>query len=187
MGDRKKQANILRISRKIHRLAGIILFVFFFIVAITSLLLGWKKNSYGLILPDTQRGITTDLKKWLPADSLQIIALQALKNHVHENINLDVKRIDIRPDKGVAKFVFDQHYYGVQVDGATGQVLAITTRRSDLIENIHDGSILDAVFKTNSDVFKLLYTTIMGVALLLFTITGFWLWFGPKRMRKKTR
>lgn len=187
MGDRKKQANILRISRKIHRKAGIILFVFFFVVAITSLLLGWKKNSYGVILPDTQKGISTDLKNWMPIDSLQIIAFHALKNHTHKNINLDIKRIDIRPEKGVAKFVFDHHYHGVQVDGVTGQVLAITTRRSDLIENIHDGSILDVVFKTNSDFFKLLYTTIMGVSLLLFTITGFWLWYGPKRMRKKTR
>jgi hypothetical protein len=24
----------------------------------------------------------------------------------------------------------------------------------------------------------------MGLALLLFTITGFWLWYGPKRMKQ---
>jgi hypothetical protein len=24
----------------------------------------------------------------------------------------------------------------------------------------------------------------MGVSLLVFTITGFWLWYGPKRMRR---
>ncbi|NHX22353.1 PepSY domain-containing protein, partial [Escherichia coli] len=25
------------------------------------------------------------------------------------------------------------------------------------------------------------------IALLIFTITGFWLWYGPKRMRKTAR
>jgi hypothetical protein len=29
-----------------------------------------------------------------------------------------------------------------------------------------------------------IYSTIMGVALLIFTITGFWLWYGPKRMKQ---
>ena len=54
---------------------------------------------------------------------------------------------------------------------------------SDFIEKVHDGSILDLYFKTSGGQIKLIYTTIMGLALLVFTVTGFWLWYGPKRMR----
>lgn len=85
------------------------------------------------------------------------------------------------------KFVYIDGYYGIQLDGATGRLLHIERRRSDFIENIHDGSILDYYFETTSEQIKLVYTSIMGLSLLTFTITGFWLWYGPKRMRKKPR
>ncbi len=81
------------------------------------------------------------------------------------------------------RIVFIDGYRGKQLDGATGELLHIERRRSDFVENIHDGSILDLVFNTGGEYIKLLYTTIMGLALLLFTVTGFWLWIGPKRMR----
>jgi hypothetical protein len=94
-------------------------------------------------------------------------------------------RIDIRKDKGMVKFLFSDHFTGLQLDGATGNLLHIETRRSDYLEKVHDGSIIDFYLGT-SGVFKLIYTTLMGVALLVFTITGFWLWYGPIRM-KRTR
>jgi Trk-type K+ transport system membrane component len=187
MTDRKKQANLLRLFRKAHRKTGAFLFIFFFIVSITSLLLGWKKNSYGFILPETETGVSSDLKDWMSIDALQTIAFNTLENSIDKNIKLELNRIDIRPDKGVAKFNFENDYWEVQLDGATGKVLAVSKRNSDLIENIHDGSILDILFNTNSDILKLVYTTMMGTALLTFTITGFWLWYGPKRMRKENR
>ena len=67
----------------------------------------------------------------------------------------------------------------------TGELLHIENRRSDFIENIHEGSILDKYFDTSNEQIKLAYTSIMGLSLLTFTVTGFWLWYGPKRMRKK--
>ena len=39
---RKKQANTLRIFRKIHRYTGACLFAVFFFIAVSGLLLGWK-------------------------------------------------------------------------------------------------------------------------------------------------
>ncbi|MEJ2005854.1 MAG: hypothetical protein P8X57_13055 [Cyclobacteriaceae bacterium] len=57
-------------------------------------------------------------------------------------------------------------------------------RRSDFIENLHDGSIVDNIANIPGGYFKLFYTTLTGLALLTFTITGFWLWYGPKHMRK---
>jgi hypothetical protein len=96
----------------------------------------------------------------------------------------ELERIDARPQKGMVKFIFDDDYWEVQVDAMTGKILQIDQRRSDILENIHDGTILDVLFNTKGDVFKLSYTTIMGISLLLLVTSGFWLWIGPKRMRK---
>lgn len=188
MTDKKrhKQAKLLRIFREIHRTTGIGLFVFFFFIAVTGLLLGWKKHSGGIILPKTYQGTSSDLKDWMPIDSLHTIACKVLHDSVSPNLSLEIDRIDIRKEKGVVKFVFNDHFWGIQLDGVTGKVLNIDRRRSDFIEKIHDGSILDFYFGTTNGQIKLVYTSITGIALLTFTITGFWLWYGPKRMRKRT-
>jgi hypothetical protein len=182
---RQGQAKLLRIFRKIHRTTGAFLFVFFFFISVTGLLLGWKKHSAGLIQSKSYKGTSTDLKEWLPIDSLHKNACNILHDSVSADLSLELARIDIRKDKGIVKFVFIDHFWGIQLDGATGQLLYIGRRRSDFIENIHDGSILDYYFGTTGGQIKLVYTSIMGLALLTFTITGFWLWYGPKRMRKR--
>jgi uncharacterized iron-regulated membrane protein len=181
----KKQAGLLRIFRKIHRITGIVLFVFFFFVSVTGILLGWKNHSGGAILPKSCQGSSTDFRDWLPVDSLYSIACRVLHDSVSAELSTELERVDIRKDKGMVKFVFTDHYRGIQLDGATGQLLHIDRRLSDVIENIHDGSILDYFFGTGGEQIKLVYTSIMGLALLTFTITGFWLWYGPKRMKKK--
>lgn len=180
---RKKQAKLIRTFRKVHRIMGATLFIFFFIVAITALLLGWKKNSYGILLSNTQTGTSSDLTTWMPLDSLHQKASAYLLDFTSKEMLLEIERIDVRKNKGVVKFVFS-NYYGVQLDGATGNLLLIERRKSDFIEAIHDGSILDVYFETKGKPIKLVYTTIMSLSLLTFTITGFWLWLGPKRMRK---
>jgi len=183
--NRQKQAKLIRTFRKIHRITGAFLFVFVFFISLSGLLLGWKKHSGGLILPISYKGTSTDLKDWLPIDSLHKTACKFLHDSVSPNISLDLERIDIRKDKGMLKFVFVENFWGIQLDGATGKLLSIERRRSDFIEKLHDGSILDFYLNTSNGQIKLVYTTIMGLALLMFTITGFWLWYGPKRMRKK--
>ena len=180
---RKQQAKVLRQFRKVHRAMGALLFVFFLVISVSGILLGLKKNSGDLLLPKTQTGTSSDLAQWLPLHSLQQKAEAVLRDSVSPDLPLTLDRIDVRNEKGVVKFIFADHYYGIQLDGVTGAVLHIGKRRSDVIENIHDGSILDSYLGTRGYI-KLIYTQVMGVALLLFTITGFWLWYGPKRMRK---
>ena len=174
----------MRVFRKVHRTTVALLFVFFFFVSVSGLLLGWEKNSGGLIMARSYKGTSTDLKDWLPVDSLHKKAVKIFRDSISNTLSLDLDRIDIRQDKGMVKFIFIDGFWGIQLDGATGDLLHIERRRSDFIEKIHDGSVLDYYFNTNGEI-KLLYTTIMGVALLIFTITGFWLWYGPKRMRRK--
>lgn len=173
---RQRQAKILRGTRSIHRWSGITLFVFFFIIGITSVLLGWKKQS-DYLQPSTGRGSSTELSEWLPADRLLLLAQAALADSLGPDYSTEIDRIDYRPGKGSIKFLFDGHFQEVQLDGATGRLLGIGTRRSDWIESLHDGSIL-------GDTTKVVYSTIMGIATLVFTVSGFWLWYGPKRMRR---
>lgn len=184
---RKRQANILKFARKVHRTTGAVLFIFFFLVAVTGLLLGWKKHSSGIILPKSYAGKSTDPKNWLPVHVLQEKAFIFAREQISPDLPLDLDRIDIRPDKGMVKFVFIHGYWGLQIDCTTGELLHIERRRSDLIETIHDGSIMDYLIGTSDGQIKLAYTSVMGTALLTFTITGFWLWFGPKRFKAARR
>jgi len=181
--DARTHGNILRIARKVHRTVGICLFIFFAIIAITGLLLGWKKHTGGVILPKSYQGVSTNLADWLPVHVLHANAVKVVQEQIDPSLSLELERIDIRPDKGMVKFVFLDGFWGVQLDCTTGDLLHIERRRSDFIENIHDGSIMDHLFKTSSEQLKVVYTTIMGTALLTFTVTGFWLWYGPRRVR----
>ncbi|MBQ4913103.1 PepSY domain-containing protein [Maribacter sp. MMG018] len=184
---RKQQAKILRNFRKVHRLTGAWLFIFFMFISVTGLLLGWKKNSNGLILADTEKGTTSEIAEWLPLDDLRQNAQQIFEDSISTKLSSEIDRIDVRPDKGILKFKFKDNFYGIQLDGATGELLKIERRRSDIIEQIHDGSILDRYLGTSNAPIKLVYTTITGLALLIFTITGFWLWYGPKQMKKTSK
>jgi len=182
---RKRQAKILRTFRKVHRLTGSSLFVFFFCISVSGVILGWKSNSAGVILPESANGTTPQLEAWLPISTLHETACNYLLDSISNDLSLTLDRIDIRKEKGIVKFVFKEHFWEVQLDGASGALLSLEKRHSDFIENLHDGSVLDTLFNTTGQPLKLIYTSIMGTALFVFTITGFWLWFGPKRMKIK--
>lgn len=180
----RKLAWITRVFRQVHRKIAIVLFVFFFIISVTGLLLGWKKQT-GLLAP-TETGISPDASEWLSIDSLQALASQYLKDSVSADLSAEIDRIDIRMGKGIAKFLFADHYWGVQLDCTSGKLLSIEKRGSDLIEDIHDGTVLDHWLGTGENAMAG-YTLIMGTSLLMLTVTGFWLWYGPKRIRKAKR
>lgn len=186
MSTHKKQAKIIHFFRRTHRQIAIILFAFFMIVAITGLLLGWKKNSFGIILPKVNSGKSSDLKTWIPFDSLHTIAIKTLHDSISPDLAVDLERIDVRPQKGIVKFVFADDYWEVQLDGSTGSVLSVNRRNSDIIENIHDGTIIDVIFNTKNGEFKLIYVTILSITLLFLCVSGFWLWYGPKKLKQKS-
>lgn len=185
--ERKHYARSIRVARRIHRTMGIFLFALFLLIGSTGLLLGWKKNSGGYILPKSHSGVSTDMSQWLSIDELSQRAFAIAREQINPNLSLDLERIDIRPDKGMVKYVFLDGYWGLQLDCTSGELLHIERRRSDFIENIHDGSIFDHYLGTSDEPIKLAFTTIGGTALLMFSITGFWLWAGPKRLRAVRR
>jgi hypothetical protein len=92
----------------------------------------------------------------------------------------DVKRMDIRADRGLAKVTVTGDHE-VQVDLGTGKVLQTAYRRSDLIESIHDGSFL------LGDITKLGLFLPTGIALCLMWLTGLWMFWLPFSVRRKRR
>jgi uncharacterized membrane protein len=172
--------NTVKVIRKIRRITASFLSVALLIVAVSGILLGWKKNSNGYLHPVSYTGTTTDLSQWLPLDSLNAIAIRTLHETGRKGLSEDLDRIDIRPDKGMVKFVFAHHYHGIQLDGATGRVLSIENRRSDLVEDIHDMSFVDHILGIDGEIFKLIYTSFTGLSLLVFTVTGIWLRYRPR-------
>jgi len=174
----KKSAYVksLRRYRVFHRYFGITLAIFLFISAITGFLLGWKKD-VDVIQPPTQKGVSKDMKTWKPMHEIATLAENAFYEQYPEQAgNNKIGKMDARPSKGVVKVIFKKGYWEVQIDATSGEVKSIEKRYSDLIEQIHDGSII-------SDFFKLISMNLLGIGLTILVITGSWLWYGPKLIR----
>ena len=148
------------------------------ISAVTGILLSLKKE-VDLIQPPTQKGISKELSEWKSIDEIAIIARDAFQK-MHPEIDNTIHRLDVRPSKGIVKVIFKKGYWEIQVDGQSGQVKSIARRHSDWIEALHDGSIVNHIF-------KLISMNILGIGLIFMIITGLWLWYGPKRYRKLKR
>lgn len=178
----RRYTQYLKVFRDLHRSFGVLFFMFMIIISITGLFLGWKKDTGALMMPKTQQGVSRSLSDWMPLEHLQKQASQALYGQGVDSLVVQLDRIDVRPEKGVAKFRFEPGHWEVQLDGANAQVLSIGKRYADLIEKIHDGSWVEDTL--GIPYFKLGYMTITSLVLLFFSISGFWLWYGPKYLRR---
>ena len=175
-------AHTTRLYRKLHTWAAIPLFLFMFLIGATGLLLGWKKQVR--LLPKTDQGQSGLSSHWVSLDSIQSAAQRYARQN---NLSPEIDRIDVRPQKGVAKIVFTQHFTELQIDCTSGEILSINTRTSDIIEKIHDGSILDFWIGADGEQVKITYTTLASSGLMLLSFSGFWLWYNPIRLRKRKR
>jgi hypothetical protein len=171
----KQIADRTRSFRVYHRYMGLVLGILVLISSITGLLLGWKKD-IDLLQPPTQKGITTDMEKWLPLSGMAERAAAGLDSATSINDN-PIDRIEARLDKGIVKVIFLEGSWEVQLDATTGKVLSVARRHSDWIEKIHDGSII-------SDLFKLISMNVLGLGLMIIAVTGFFLWFFPKKIKR---
>ena len=165
----------LRKVRVWHRYLGLVLAFLLIISAVTGILLALKKE-VAIIQPTTQKGAVTDLTQWKALSELSLLGKESLYKNYPEQIGNPVDRMDVRPDKGMVKILFENDNWEVQLDGASGEVLSVDVRYSDWIESLHDGSIFGKIFKLTAMNF-------LGWGVILLATTGFWLWYGPKRLR----
>ena len=171
--------SLLRRFRTWHRAAGLALLLLLLVSSLTGMALAWKKN-VATLQPPTQKGTSPDLRTWIPVGETAAIAGQALQRHLAAGDPYPIERIEARPDKGIWKVIFDKGYWEVQVDGQTGRVLSVARRHSDWIEQLHDGSLF-------GEAVKLVSMNTLGLGLLLMLVTGFWLYYGPRRLRAARR
>lgn len=183
----RKRAIKIRKVRRLHRFAGIYFFVLLIIVAATGLLLAWKKDAPGVLSIPTQQGISASPENWLTVEILYDIASDFVRDHFNEIKYPQFERIELRPEKGVIKFILEEKYFEVQLDASTGKVLSTGIRTSDIIENIHDGTILDHLAGWDRNYGKLIISTLSGIVTLFFAVTGVWLWWQRRVIRKGLR
>jgi hypothetical protein len=121
-------------NRKLHRWGAVFVALPLVVVIVTGVLLQFKKQS-DWIQPPTQKGTAGELT--ISFDRILKITRSVPEAEV--TTWDDVDRLDVRPGKGIVK-VRCKNRREIQIDTATGVVLQVSVRRSDLIESIHDGS-----------------------------------------------
>lgn len=89
----------------------------------------------------------------------------------------DLERVDVKPGKGIVKFVAANNWEA-QIDTATGEVLQVAYRRSDIIEALHDGSFF-------ADWVKLYIFLPSGLILFVLWGTGIYLFALPHYARAR--
>lgn len=160
-----------RLARRWHRIGSIVIAIPFLVVILSGLLLQMKKE-FQWIQPPTQKG-----GQAVPELSFeQILTATAAVPEAAVASWDDIDRLDVRPDKGMLK-VQCNNGVEVQLDASSGALLQVATRRSDLIEGLHDGSFFH-------DSAKLWLFLPSGLVALLLWISGVYLWWLPHGMRR---
>jgi hypothetical protein len=174
--------SLLSTFRQWHRKIASVLFIFFFFISITGVLLGWKYLFTKTIFDNKEIKAESKLNKWMPIDSLETKAVIFLNEKTNNHFE-HAENIQLKPAKGYINFSFKNNY-NIQVDGATGNVIHIEQKNGGIIQDIHDGAIVGDWFGFKSANSKTIYSTIMGLALLFLTISGFYLWWKPKQLKQ---
>ena len=164
-----------RLLRKIHYWTSLPLFLTIFVIAATGTMLALKKDLDALQPPVQQGSKIGDLGR--PVGDL-VAAVATLPGR-GEVTWQDIDRIDIRPVDGVAKVILHDRTE-VQVDLASGKVLQVGYRTSDLLETIHDFSII-------SPWAKYLFSFGSGLAILAMAGTGLYMFVLPMLVRRRKR
>jgi len=168
--------NFKRLLRQIHYWLSLAVFLPAGIIFIAGIFLMLKKE-IDWIQPATSRGVITEQ---IPDITYQqMLEVSRLQSEANVSEWSDIDRIDIRPDKGIAK-VRAKSGWEIQIDTKTTKVLKVAYRRSDLIESIHDGSFF-------ADSMKLYVFLPTGILLVVMWGTGVYLFLLPRfRKRKKS-
>lgn len=163
-----------------HKWVGITLAVFLLLIAVTGFLLLIKKEATW-IQPPTQKGSAA------PADApLAFLSIEeawdrvAAVGHADFRSHEDIDRIDVRPDKRVYKFRSNHNHTEIQIDAVSGAVLSVATRRSDFLEQLHDGSWFGKPVHAY-------WMPLVAIGVAFLSLSGVWLWIRPILSRRARR
>jgi uncharacterized iron-regulated membrane protein len=161
-----------KLFRRVHYWGAAIAGIPLIIIIATGILLQLKKN-LTWVQPVEHRG--SEGGPALTFDQLLEIARSVPEAKVETW--QDIPRIEGRPQKGLIKLVSTNNHE-IQIDLATGKLLGAAHRRSDIIEQIHDGSFFH-------DKAKLWIFLPAGLILFGLWCTGLYLFLLPFLSRRK--
>jgi hypothetical protein len=166
--------NFRILNRRLHRWGAVAVALPFLLIIGSGITLQVKKQ-VAWVQPPEQRGTGV-----AGAISLERI-LEAARSEPRAGIASwdDIDRIDVRPGKNLIK-VIGHSRWELQLDAATGRVMQVAYRRSDLLESIHDGSFFH-------DAAKLWVFLPVGLIVFGLWITGIYLYLLPYRARAARR
>ena len=150
-------------TRKVHYWGAFVVFLPVFIIISTGILLQLKKDIDWIQPPTANGEFEND-----PTISFDDILATAIKVK-GPNIQSwdDVDRLDVRLGKGIVK-VRSNNRWELQIDSHSGELLQVAYRRSDLIEQLHDGSWFH-------DKIKLWIFLPTGIILFILWCTGLYM------------
>jgi len=164
--------NLKRTFRQIHYWLSLAVFLPASIMFVAGVILMLKKD-IAWIQPPTATGVISNQVPDIGFEHMLDAAQRQAQAGVADWSDID--RIDVRAGKGIAK-IRAKSGWEIQIDTQTGQVLNVAYRRSDTIEQIHDGSYF-------SDAVKYFVFLPTGVLLIVMWGTGLYLFLLP-RLRK---
>jgi uncharacterized iron-regulated membrane protein len=160
---------------QVHKWLGIVLAVMLINISVTGILL-LEKKQYEWIQPATRKGLEGAVGEYLSMEKL-FDAVYSCNHPDFENIE-SIDRVDFRPDKNVYKVRSKTNHTEIQVCAVSGEVLNIACRRSDFLEQLHDGSFFGGWMHDK-------VMPVIAVSNIILAISGLYLWLGPKFRRKK--
>jgi uncharacterized iron-regulated membrane protein len=162
------------LTRKVHYWSSIVIVAPLLVIITTGLLLQLKKN-LSWVQPPEQRG-SADAPSLSLSETLAIC--QGIPGAGIRDWS-DIPRLEVRPARGLIKVV-SATGIEIQLDAATGDILQVAQRRSDLIEALHDGSW----FHPHAKLWVFLPSALVLLGLLL---TGIYLFILPFWARRRGR
>jgi hypothetical protein len=154
-------------NRKTHYWLTPFLAIPILIITLSGLLLQVKKQ-WSWVQPSEMKG-----EGLTPSISFEQILASVRESKGFEAATWkDIKRVDVRPSKGIAKLSMSSGVE-IQIDASTGKILQTAIRRSDWIESLHDGSYFAG------DWTKLGLFFPAGVTFLVLWLTGLWMFWLP--------
>lgn len=175
--------SLLTFFRTWHRKLASVLFLFFFFIAVTGLMLGWKSLFTDIIYDNPQVKPLAESSRWMSFEKLEQFAIKGMSEYTGKHFK-QAESILLKPSKGIINFTF-KGYYNIQVDGVSGAVVHIEQKNGGWIQDIHDGAILDKLIPNKGGISKTTYSTFIGLSLLFFTISGFYLWYKPRQLKQQ--
>lgn len=160
------------LSRRLHRWGALLTALPLLLVIGSGLLLQVKKQVPWVQPAEQRTPVQTPAIGW----DLILAAAQAMPEAGVTGWG-DIDRVDVRPSKGILKVITTSRWEA-QLALADGAVLQTAYRRSDLIEQVHDGSFF-------GDPVKRWIFLPSGILLFGLWLTGLYLWVLPRLTRRK--